>query len=224
MTFDPLEIANHQLGELSSWHPELCVLLTPTTPAIQYRATRGGTGGHATSVPERYAHHRERLDKDWATIETYAAELAWRAGLDGDPALFMRGRLTWAANHYPHLDDMLAVISNIHLRWKNMLRLVPQPTSHMCPMCTQTELRIDDAGRLHCDICQTIRTKDEIDALTHFRIQEGGEWLTRKEVCERHGITSAHLRKLIQRRFITPRSSDGKIYDTQVYLYFNRTC
>lgn len=194
MTFDPLEIANHQLGELSSWHPELLELLTPTTPAIQYRATRGGTGRHATSVPERYAHHRERLDKDWATIETYAAELAWRAGMDGDPALFMRGRLTWAANHYPHLDDMLATISNIHLRWKNMLRLVPQPTSIPCPLCGKTVLRVDDAGRLHCDVCQTIRSKDEIDALVHYRITNSDAWITRAQARAVFGLTRDQLK------------------------------
>ncbi|QJC22018.1 hypothetical protein [Arcanobacterium buesumense] len=188
-----------QCAELDIMHQELNDALQPSLHAIQYHL--------APACRSARDHHQPDLDAinaDHAHITNIAQEHGYAT----------------ATALAPHLNQLntenLTYLTETYIEWAQLLKLTPQPTQHLCPMCTQTNLLYRDTDtRYICPACEGAWTPPQLRNAQKIVIATAGKWITRKQARNTYTITAPHLRKLIHRGIITP-NHDGLIYEPQL--------
>ena len=204
------------LHELARMHADLLTAYSePHLHAATYTHSSGGTR-------DPYENHvlvNRKIDRQWNRIVTIAAELTWRGrALDGDPARFIASRLDWAAKNYPYLNDLATTITEIHATYQQLLREDPQPTTYLCPMCGQTQLRYRERDRIYlcpADDCEGAWTLPQLQALRHYRILSAGQWIAVQEAARRYNLKPATILQWIHRHKLE-RNTHGEINTAQL--------
>ncbi|WP_455951421.1 hypothetical protein [Arcanobacterium haemolyticum] len=198
-------VTSQQCAELDIMHKELNDALQPCLHAIQYRL--------APACHNHTDHHQPNLDAI-NTDHTHITAIAQEHGYATATALA------------PHLNllntENLTFLTETYIEWARLLRLTPQPTQHLCPMCTQTNLLYRDTDtRYICPACEGAWTPAQLRNAQQLTIVTAGEWITRKQARAKYGFTPENLRVLIHRKTLTP-NQDGLIYEPQILKHLQK--
>lgn len=194
-----------QCADLDIMHQELTDALQPSIHAIQYRLTPATHARHDHTQPDLDAVN---------TDHAHATEIAQAHGYQ---------TLTVLAPHLNQLNtEDLTFLTETYIEWARLLRLTPQPTQHLCPSCRQTNLQYRDQDQRYiCPACEGAWTAPQLRNAQLMVIATAGQWITRQQARTKHSITPENLRKLIQRRTLTP-NQNGLIYEPQLIKHLHK--
>ncbi|WP_216395905.1 hypothetical protein [Arcanobacterium phocae] len=198
-------ITPKQCAELDIMYQELNDALQPSIHAIQYRLT-----------PSSHSHH-DHHQPDLDTINTDHQHITNIAQQHG---------YATATTLAPHLNllntEHLAFLTETYTEWAQLLKLTPQPTQHLCPICTQSNLLYRDTDtRYICPACEGAWTPPQLRNAQQLAIATAGKWITRKQARAKYGFTPENLRLLIHRKTLTPNQG-GLIYEPQILKHFQK--
>lgn len=195
-------------------HPDLPTMLTALpvlktemldrlTPIISTTSGNLPSSGIAGSRQEKLLIQKDAIRQQWETIETWAAELAWRSQtLDGDPALYITTRLDWAEKNLPTIDNLKTDITTIYKTWTRQVKATAPKTGTICPRCARP-LTAPTPETTYCPRCGE-RSLQQTENERHYRINQAGQWLTFRQIWTLYGISWKQIRQAIRQGKLHP--------------------
>ncbi|NMW88063.1 hypothetical protein [Mobiluncus curtisii] len=178
-------------------------MLTRLTPTISTTSGSIPSGGIAGSRQENLLIQKDAIRQQWAVVETWAAELAWRSqDKDGDPALYIVTRLDWAEKNLPTLDKLKTDIASIYQTWTRQVKATAPRTGTICPRCARP-LTAPTPETTYCPRCGE-RSLEQTENERHYRINQAGQWLTYHQARMLYGISWKQLHQAIRQGKLHP--------------------
>lgn len=211
------------LTALPELKTEMLDRLTPTISTTNGNIPRGGVAG---SRQENLLIQKDAISQQWATIETWAAELSWRGSdTDGDPALYITTRLDWAQKNLPTIDNLKTDITSIYQTWTRQVKATAPKTGTICPRCGRP-LTAPTPETTYCPRCGE-RSLQQTEDERHYRINQAGQWLTFRQIRTLYGISWKQIHQAIGQGKLhpllmpDPRRPRKQIYKTHQFELAN---
>lgn len=180
-------ITSQQCAELDQLYKEICLKLTPSLTAIQYRHTPSVHGDSHDWEAERLTR-LQQADDDHAHI----IHIGHAHDAENSNQL---------ANKLHQLNtEQLTFLTITYNEWAHYLHTNEEKSQHTCPMCGQPNLIYRHTDKLYtCHKCEGCWTTPQLANATQLAINTLGKWITRRQACQQYGISPETLRKRIQR-------------------------